>query len=112
MPHESSAVAHQLRELRAALAGHTARFDRVEEHVARIDHQLRDIHLLIARALDQGAASRVGLLTPGGAENSEESSVCERRVDSRQEERPEDRLEQRVSGIERRLARVEDRLDG
>lgn len=119
IPHEQgSAVINQLRELRATLAGHTARLDRVEEHVVRIDGQLHDIHLLIARALDQGAArdqgaaGRLSLSNPGDGESSEGIAVGQRRADGRKEDRAEDRLEERVSDIERRLARVEDRLDG
>jgi archaellum component FlaC len=112
---QTSVVLNQLRELRATLAGHTARFDRVEERVDRIDEQLRDIHLLVARALAPGAANRLGLRNSAD-ESPEGSSTCQGGFDGRPEDRsgnsPEDRLEDRVSDIERRLARVEERLDG
>ena len=108
---QSSAVLNQLRELRATLAGHTARLERVEEHVDQIDGQLRDIHLLIARALEQGAASRLRPLESGG-ESFVASATSQNGPGGPQDGRPEDRLEHRVLVIERRLAKVEDRLGG
>jgi archaellum component FlaC len=112
---QNSAVLNQLRELRATLAGHTARLERVEEHVDRIDGQLRDIHLLIARALERDAAGRLGAGNPEDA-RSEESATPQRSVDRRQQGRPQDRpvdrLEERVTDVERRLAMVEERLEG
>src|SRR5262245_14512971 len=116
MPHDQSiAIVNQLRELRATVAGHTARFDRVEAPIGRIDEQLRDIHLLVARALGQGAASR---LAPSSSSDvtREGGQACRvglgRRPEARAEDSSESRLEERVADIEHRLATVEEKLGG
>jgi hypothetical protein len=110
-----SAVLSQLRVLRATLAGHTARFDQVEAHFDRIDEQLRDIHLVVARALEQGAVYRLSL-RHSDDDSPYRSATGKRDLHRHQEDRPgntrEDSLEDRVSDIERRLARVEERLQG
>jgi hypothetical protein len=117
---QNSTVLSQLRELRATLAGHTARLERVEGHVDRIDGQLRDIHLLVARALEPAPASRPRI---PGEDGPEANATCQRHSGcpgGHPGDPPEDplqggrggSLEERVSDIEHRLARVEERLDG
>ena len=80
----------QLREIRATLAGHTARFDRLEKGFGELRH-------LANHALVLGTA--VELRT--------------RELDERQEqgEAHHKRMDERVSSIEQRVAKIEERLD-
>ena len=84
-------VLTQLREIRATLAGHTARFDRLER-------DFRELRNLVnrARVLDTTAA-------PGTGEPTE---------DRGQGEADHKSMDERVSSIEQRVAKIEERLDG
>jgi len=79
----------QLRDIRATLADHSTRFDRLEKGFDR---------LFVRHALGLGATTELKT----------------RELDGRQDqsEARHKRMDERVSDIERRLARVEEKLDG
>jgi hypothetical protein len=81
----------QLREMRATLAGHTARFDRLERDFKELRH-------LVNRALVPGTTAELGTGKPD--------------EDHGQGEAHHKSLDERVSSIEQRVANIEDRLDG
>jgi hypothetical protein len=84
-------VLTQLREIRATLAGHTARFDRLERDFNVLRH-------FVNRALVPGTTAVLGTAEPD--------------EDHRQGGAHHKSLDERVSSIEQRVAKIEDRLDG
>jgi hypothetical protein len=87
---DDNPVLTQLREIRATLAGHTARFDRLERDFNKLQH-------LVSRALALG--------TTGEPETGEPEETQE------QGETHHKSLDERVSSIEQRVAKIEERLD-
>jgi hypothetical protein len=84
-----NAVLTQLREIRAALAGHTTRFDRLERDFDELRHLVRRALVLWRAAL--------------GNRNSDEHQE--------QGEAHPTSMDERVSHIEQRVAKIEERLD-
>jgi hypothetical protein len=84
-------VLGQLREIRATLAGHTVRFDRIEKDLNELRH-------LVKQALTPGAAAAPGTRQ---ADDGREQSEAYRKS-----------MDERVSSIEQRVAKIEERLDG
>jgi hypothetical protein len=84
-------VLNQLREIRAALAGHTARFDRLEKDFNELRH-------LVNHVLVPGTT-----VEPRAREPDEHRNLGEAH---------HKRTDERVSSIEQRVARIEERLDG
>lgn len=84
-------VLTQLREIRATLAGHTARFDRLER-------DFREQRNLVNRAcvLDTTAALGTGEPTEDRGQGQADHKS----------------MDERVSSIEQRVAKIEERLDG
>jgi hypothetical protein len=85
-----NAVLNQLREIRAILAGHTARFDRLEKDFNELRH-------LVNHALVPGTTVEPRARQPG--EHHDQGEPHHKRTD------------ERVSSIEQRVARIEERLD-
>jgi hypothetical protein len=85
-----NAVLTQLREVRATLAGHTARFDRLER-------DFNELRRLVKRALVLSTTTELATREPD--ENHEQG-----------EAHPS--MEERVSSIEQRVAKIEERLGG
>jgi hypothetical protein len=81
----------QLREIRATLAGHTARFDRLERGLNELRH-------FVDHALGLSTIAEPGT----------------RELDARHEQGEVHRkgMDERVSSIEQRVAKIEERLDG
>ena len=84
-------VLTQLREIRATLAGHTARFDRLER-------DFRELRNRVNRALPLGTTAELGTGHP--SEDREQGEAHHKSMD------------ERVSSIEQRVAKIEQRLDG
>jgi chromosome segregation ATPase len=84
-------VLGQLREIRATLAGYTVRFDRIEKDLDELRH-------LVKHALVAGATAE---LRTGELDEGQERSEAHHK-----------HLDERVSSIEQRVAKIEERLDG
>jgi hypothetical protein len=87
MTQEPDNLLIQLREIRATLAGHTARFERLEKGINELRHFVSEARLG-TRGLDQGLG-----------QDHERSEERDRRVDDR------------LSDIEGRVARLEEGPD-
>ena len=105
MANESdSLVLAQLREIRATLAGHSARFDRIDERFVQIDRRFDqldkrfdDFHALVNHTLGLSTTNYLRL----------------REFDQRHElgEGHQRRMDERMDEIERRLSWVEKKID-
>ena len=84
-------VLNQLREIRATLAGHTLRFDRLEKDFSELRH-------FVNHALVLGTTAEPRTREPD--EHRDQGEAHHRRID------------ERVSSIEQRVAKIEERLDG
>jgi hypothetical protein len=91
----------QLRDIRATLAEHSAQFVRLEqrfcERFDQLDKRFEDFHALTSHTLMLGTS------------NSLKSQDLERRYEFSEGEQR--RLSQRMDDFERRLSKVEDKLD-
>ena len=87
----------QLREIRATLAEHSARFDRMDERFDQLDKRFEDFHALTSHTLTPGTANHL------------KSQELERRYEFSEGEQR--RLSDRMDDFERRLSKVEDKLD-
>jgi uncharacterized protein YdcH (DUF465 family) len=83
----------QLREIRATLAGHTARFDRLERDFNELRH-------LVHRALVLGTTAEVGTKAPD-----------ESHGEAHHESMHHKSIDERITSIEQRVAKIEERLD-
>jgi chromosome segregation ATPase len=99
-----SLVLAQLREIRATLAGHSVRFDRMEERFAQIDERFDqidkhfdDFHDLVRLVQGLAMASQVKARELEARHNTAEAW--------------QQRLDERFDQIERRLREVEDRSE-
>ncbi|HEY1245694.1 MAG TPA: hypothetical protein VGF29_12790 [Hyphomicrobiaceae bacterium] len=91
----------QLREIRATLAGHSSRFDRIEERFGkidkrfdRIDKRFDEFHLLVGYTL---SVSQTSYLKVQEFEQRHELSEGEQR-----------RMSDRMEDVERRLSNLEE----
>lgn len=100
-----SLILAQLREIRATLAGHSVRFDRIGEHFAQLDERFDQIEKRFDDLNDlvghvQGLAV-AGQLKARDLETRHTTGEMWQR-----------RLDERVDQIERRLREIEERSEG
>jgi hypothetical protein len=87
----------QLREIRATLAGHSERFDRIDQRLDKMDRRFEDFHALTSHTLNLNTANHLRMRE---FEQRHEFSEGEQR-----------RMTERMDDFERRLFRVEDKID-
>jgi hypothetical protein len=87
----------QLREIRATLVEHSARFDQIDKRFDQLDKRFEDFHALTSHTLMLGTT------------NALKSQELERRQEFGEGEQR--RMRDRMDEFERRLARIEDKLD-
>jgi hypothetical protein len=87
----------QLREIRATLAGHSARFDQIDKRFDQLDRRFEDVHALTNHTLMLSTANDLRM----------------RELDRRYEfsEGEQRRVADRMDDLERRLSEVERRLE-
>jgi len=90
-------VLFQLREIRATLAEHSARFDRMDTRFDQLDKRFDDFHALTSHTLMLGTT------------NALKSQELERRQEFGEGEQR--RIRERMDELERRLSKVEEKID-
>ncbi len=86
----------QLREIRAILADHTARFDSLERRFGGLEKGFHDMRLFVNHALGLGATAE----------------LKGRELDARQDlsDAAQTKTDERLSSIEQRVAKLEEKL--
>jgi hypothetical protein len=87
----------QLREIRATLAEHSARFDRIDERFAQMDRRFDEMRLLLGHTIGVATTAYV------------RSQEIDRRYELSEGEQRS--LRDRVDQLERRVAKVEEDRD-
>jgi hypothetical protein len=90
-------VLFQLREIRATLAAHSPRFDQIDRRLDQMDKRFEDFHALTSHALNLSTTNYLRM----------------REFDQRHEmsEGGQQRIKERMDEFERRLAKVEEKVD-
>jgi hypothetical protein len=86
----------QLREIRAILIDHTARFERLEGRFGNLENGFNDLRLFVNHALGLGTTAELKAREPDARQSLSDAQ--------------QKRTEERLSSVEQRVARIEEKL--